>query len=81
MSVTCFDEYVTGCDMATRARKALKTWMIIYVAFAAAVASAKASGLQSAPQTLHVPAYEESGSLIERRFFETRLAQSARTDI
>ena len=67
--------------MATKARKALKTWMIIYVAFAAAFASAKASGLQGAPEMLHVPAYETTGSPIERRFFETRLSQSARIDI
>lgn len=67
--------------MAARIGRTLKTWMFIYVAFAAVLLSTTASGVQSAPPSLHVPAVETTGSAIERRFFETRLVQAPRIDI
>lgn len=67
--------------MAARLKRALKTWMFIYVALAVALLSASANGMDDAPSMLHVPAIEVTGSVVERRFFETRLSQTARIDI
>ena len=80
-SVYCFKQHKLRCNVAARMKRTLKTWMFIYVAFAATLLSTTASGVQSTPPSLHVPAVENTGSAIERRFFETRLMQAPRIDI
>lgn len=67
--------------MAARLRRSLKSWMVIYIAFAAALVSGAANGLQSNDPFMHVPAYEATDTLTERRFFEARLARTPRSDI
>ena len=67
--------------MAAKVKRVLRVWMVIYAAFAAAFISSAASGLQTERELLHMPPYETTGSLTERRFFESRRAQPARTDI
>ena len=67
--------------MAAKLKRSLKTWMFIYVAFAAVLLSTTASGVQTTPPSLHVPPVEISSPAIERKFFETRLMQSPRIDI
>lgn len=67
--------------MAARLKRMLKTWMFIYVAFAAALLAGVANGVPAGPEIQHVPQLETTGAALERRFFETRLAQTARTDI
>lgn len=67
--------------MAAKAKRVLKIWMVIYAGFAAAFVSAAANGLQLERELRHIPSLEITGSVTEQRFFETRHAQPARTDI